>query len=66
MVKVTYFSQLIIHDDFINSLLPVESAFVSSIWDAGLHGSVLLKQPGMYSELFRGSKIEFFAKIVND
>lgn len=53
MVKVTYFSQLIIHDDFINSLLPVESAFVSSIWDAGLHGSILLASNNVARSLSR-------------
>ena len=39
-VKVYYFSQLIVHGDFINSLSPFESGFLSSIQDAGLHGSV--------------------------
>lgn len=35
VVKVSYFSQLTIHGEFTNSLLPTKSGFISSIRDVG-------------------------------
>ena len=42
VMKISYFSQSFIHGEFIISLLPLESGFVSSIQDSGSHGSLLV------------------------
>ena len=41
VVKVSYFSQLNIHGEFINSLSSYEGGFISSIRIVGFHGSLL-------------------------
>ena len=41
-VMIYYFSQLIVHGEFIYSLSPLEIGSIFSIRDTGLHGSVLL------------------------
>ena len=42
VVKVSYLSQWIIHSEFINSLSPLKSGFISSIREADWHGSMML------------------------
>ena len=42
VVKVSYLSQWIIHSEFINSLTPLKSGFISSIREADWHGSMML------------------------
>ena len=53
IVKVSYFSQLIIHSEFIISLSPLESGFISSIWDAGSHGPMLLASDNAVRSVIR-------------
>ena len=42
MVKICYFSQLIIRGWFFSSLSPLESGFISAIPDASLHDTMML------------------------
>ena len=53
VVKVFYFSQLIICDEFISRLSSFESGFISSIRDSGLHASMLLVSKNAARILFR-------------
>ena len=53
VMKISYFSQSFIHDEFITSLLPLESGFVSSIQDSGLHGSFLVGSNNTARDVFR-------------
>ena len=68
-----FYNWVIIHFEFINNLSPLEIGFISSIRDAGMHGSMLLGSNNAaregggvgYSEPCQTSKIDFFAEIVN-
>ena len=53
MVKGSYFSQLIIHGEFNNSLSPLEKGFTFAIRGAGLHGSMLLATVNAARGVFR-------------
>lgn len=53
VVQVSYFSQLIIHGEFINSLLSLKSSFIPSIQDQGSHDSLLLASNNAAGGLFR-------------
>ena len=68
VMKISYFSQSFIHDEFIISLLPLESGFVLLFkiqarmvpcWQ------VVTIQPETYAEPCQTSKIKIFAQIVN-
>ena len=52
-VEVSYFLQLILYDEFINSLSPLESGFISSPQEADSYGSMLLASNNASRGLFR-------------